>query len=355
MGIRFSKPLMFFVIVVGIASAAALDSALEWVQLDNGRPMAYVSTLEGSEHRLYAAASGGIFFSENGGDTWLPTSFEHEEKYVTTLTVDGNTVYAGTWRHGVFRSDDGGITWKSINDGCRFQEVEGEPFYGEVRRILIIDETLISVMYHGGTYTSTDRGETWEDISEAWYIGNSIYSMTMFDGYLWSAMSVEWMARSPDDGRTWQPLVNFQQGRVNDWAVLNGQLYVAGQKGVGRWNETLQMWEYPMDGLAINTSEDSNDLPYISNFAVHGEQLFAGLDAHGVYLFDTASETWSAVGLQGLSILSLLSQGDFLYAGTEDNGIYRTELPVASLAFVQPQAKVLTTWADMKRTAPEGY
>ena len=157
MGIRFSKPILFFVIVVGIASAAALNSALEWVQLDNGSPVEYVSALEGSEHRLYAAASGGIFFSKNGGDTWFSTSFEHEEQYVTTLTVDGNTVYAGTWRHGIFRSDDGGIIWKSINDGFRFQEVEGEPFYGEVRRILIIDETLISVMYHGGTYTSTDR------------------------------------------------------------------------------------------------------------------------------------------------------------------------------------------------------
>ena len=119
---------------------------------------------------------------------------------------------------------------ETINDGLRFQEVEGEPFYGEVRCILIIGDTTISVMYHGGTYTSTDRGETWQDVSQDWYVGNSIYSMTMFDGYLWSAMSIEWMARSPDDGQTWQPLVNFQHGRVNDWAVCNGQLYVAGQK-----------------------------------------------------------------------------------------------------------------------------
>ena len=61
MGIRFSKPLMFLATVVGIASASALDSVLEWVQLDNDSPMEYVSALEGSEHRLYAAASEGIF------------------------------------------------------------------------------------------------------------------------------------------------------------------------------------------------------------------------------------------------------------------------------------------------------
>lgn len=108
-----------------------------------------------------------------------------------------------------------------------------------------------------------------------------------------------------------------------------------------------------MDGLPIDTSENSKDLPYVSSFAVHGEQLFAGLDSHGVYLFDAASETWAAVGLQGSSILSFLSQGDLLYAGTEDNGIYRAKLPVVPPAFVQPQGKVVTTWADIKRTAPK--
>lgn len=39
------------------------------------------------------------------------------------------------------------------------------------------------------------------------------------------------------------------------WAVLQGQLYVAGQKGVGRWSETLQTWEYPMNGLPMDTSD----------------------------------------------------------------------------------------------------
>ena len=354
MQLRFCIRITLFVILVGTVHTQASDLTLEWISLIDRTSIGNVSALSGTTHRLYAGTSEGVFYSENDGNTWLPTGFDiGDNRSLTTLTATENTVYVGTWRHGVFRSDDAGITWIRLNEGFRFQEVEGEPFYGEVRRILIIGDTTISVMYHGGTYTSTDRGETWQDVSEVWYVGDSIYSMTLFDGYLWSAMSIEWMARSSDNGQTWQPLVNFQHGRVNDWAGLNGQLYVAGQQGVGRWNETMQGWEYPIDGLPIDTSEDSNDLPYISSFAVHREQLFAGLDPHGVYVFDAASETWSAVGLQGSSILSLLSQGDFLYAGTEDNGIYRTKLLVVPLAFVQPQGKVLTTWADMKRIAPK--
>lgn len=347
---RLCTQIVFLVIVVGTAWAQELDLALEWIRLDNGTPMHYVSALEGADHRLYAGTSAGLLFSENGGHTWLPTTFGNEDESITTLTADGNTVYVGTWRHGIFRSDNAGETWKPLNDGLRFQDLDGEHFYGEVRRILIIDNTIINVMYHGGTYISTDRGEMWHDVSEAWYWGDGIYSITAFDGYLWTAISINSMARSPDNGQTWQNLPLSQCDRTNDWAVLQGQLYVAGQKGVGRWNETLQTWDYPMDGLPIGNAEDSNDRPHVYSFAVRGGYLFAGLATHGVYVFDAESETWSATGLQGLSVYSLLSHGEGLYASTEEDGIYHAELRGIPPVSVQPQGKTVTTWARVKQT-----
>ena len=121
-----------------------------------------------------------FFVSEDGGNSWFPTSFNDP---VSTLTVNRDTIYVGTWGQGVFRSDDAGLTWKSIRNGLRFHEFEdGTRHYGEVHRILITDNNIINVMYHNGTYTSTDRGETWHDISKEWLVGNSIYSMTEFDG-----------------------------------------------------------------------------------------------------------------------------------------------------------------------------
>ena len=55
-----------------------------------------------------AGTAAGLFFSENGGNTWSLTTFGNEEEVITALTADGNTVYVGTWRHGIFRSDDAG-------------------------------------------------------------------------------------------------------------------------------------------------------------------------------------------------------------------------------------------------------
>ena len=313
--------------VAGLKSAWGVNN---WIQLDDGLVMGQVYALAAHESRLYAGSENDVFVSEDGGNDWLPASLNHP---VSTLTVNGDTVYAGTWYQGLFRSDDAGLTWKPIRDGLRFQEDDGERYYGEARRILIADNNIINVMYHRGTYTSTDRGETWHDISTEWQGGNSIHSMTEFDGYLWSAVSNGSMFRSPDNGKIWEKLPRFAPGHVHAWAALNGRLYVGGYEGVGVWNETTRTWEYPMAGLPIGNHHQSDALPYVLTLAVHGDQLFAGLhDTHGVYGFDSQSGTWSPIGLEGHSVSSLLSHGSALYAATAD-GIYY----LAQVRAISPQ------------------
>ena len=247
-------------------------------------------------------------------------------------------MYAGAWAKGVFRSDDAGVNWKPIRDGLGFYDStdeDGRRVYGEVRRILNIRGEIITVMCHRGTYTSTDRGQTWHDVSQEWPRGDSILSVMEFDGYLWSAASLRQMFRSPDGGQTWEGLPRFEPDRVNDWAVLHNRLYVAGQQGIGRWNEKTRAWEYPMEGLPT--------LSWIYSVAVVEGRLFAGLEQHGVYVFDALRKTWSSAGLDGLSVHALLSYKSSLYAGTATNGIYCTSLTV------RPHAKVVTTWARVKQ------
>ena len=322
------------VTVIVVGTVVGLNRAWgenNWIQLDDGIAMESVTSLAAHGFRLYAGSDNGVFVSEDGGNSWSPTSFNDP---VSTLTVDRDTIYVGTWTQGVFRSDDAGLTWKPIRNGLRFHEFQdGTRHYGEVRHVLITDSHTINVMYHNGTYTSTDRGETWYDISEEWLAGNSIYSMTEFDGSLWSAISIGSMLRSPDSGKTWEWLRGFDYGRVNDWAVLNGRLVVAGQAGVGVWNERAQNWEYPVIGLPIGHPGRPNDPPYVSTFSVHEGRLFAGLRTHGVYIFDLQLGTWSPTGLKERSVYSLLSHGSGLYAGTAEDGIYY----LAKVRTISPQ------------------
>lgn len=93
-----------------------------WVQLDNGTTMGGIEVLEAWKQRLYAGASNGIFISTDHGNSWQTTSFKNS---ATAITIDGNTVYAGTWNQGIFRSDDAGSTWKPLRDGFPFDDLDG--------------------------------------------------------------------------------------------------------------------------------------------------------------------------------------------------------------------------------------
>ena len=328
----------FIFLVTMTTLARELDGNVEeWIRVDDGMTMESVWALEAGENRLYAGASNGFFISQDHGRTWRATLFKEQ---ILTITIDLNTVYAGTVHQGVFRSDDAGKTWKPIRDGLRFYgRDDGERRYGKVRRILVTRDKITNVMYHDGTYTSTDWGETWHDVSEEWLLGDSIYSMTEFDGYLWSSISLGRFLRSPDHGQTWKRLPDSEIERVIDWAVLNNRLYVAGEEGIGRWNEETQAWEYLMKGLPTGSHSDPDDPPWVSSLAVNRGRLFAGLSGHmlpgrqGVYVFDARAEIWSSVSLDELAVYALLSHESFLYAGAgsaydDIYGIYRARIPI---------------------------
>jgi len=58
---------------------------------------------------------GGIFLSEDGGNTW--TSIFDEDQYVYDVTVDpyhAGRIYCNTFNQAAYRSDDYGKTWKKI-------------------------------------------------------------------------------------------------------------------------------------------------------------------------------------------------------------------------------------------------
>lgn len=165
-----------FAFLITMTVAQKLDANIgTWTRLDDGITIDWGLVLATDELRLYIGAENGIFISQDRGHTWHMTSFKEQ---CTAITIDRHSVYVGTANQGVFRSDDRGKTWKPIRNGLRFRgRDDGERRYGVVRQILAHRGEIINVMYHGGAYTSTDRGETWHDVSEEWLLGDSIYSI----------------------------------------------------------------------------------------------------------------------------------------------------------------------------------
>jgi hypothetical protein len=101
---------------------------------------------------------GILLKSTDGGDTWSKFDSNVDGK-LACLTVDPNdpqTLYAGAWYDGVYRSRDGGETWQPINNGL---PTIWAPFYS-----VAIDPTNTQHIYvtvDNSVYHSTDSGGSW--------------------------------------------------------------------------------------------------------------------------------------------------------------------------------------------------
>jgi photosystem II stability/assembly factor-like uncharacterized protein len=93
----------------------------------SGRVVGFAVHPNDRSHFYVAAASGGVWKTTNSGTTWTPI-FDSEGSYsIGTVVLDPknpNVVWVGTGENnsqrsvgygdGVYRSDDGGRTWKNM-------------------------------------------------------------------------------------------------------------------------------------------------------------------------------------------------------------------------------------------------
>ena len=349
---------IFVVMMTMLANESDANIRADWeIVYDIDSPF-YI--IESDGDNLYAAGREGIHVSRTGGNTWryhdlgggvhrIHAPLRPKGVTVQIIASGGGAVYVGTIRDGIFRSDDCGKTWHPINEGL--------PYIPAMYQLLVTDSgAVIVVGYHLGTWISHDRGESWTAVTKQWTVpreagvpdftlGEGIWSMIEFDGYLWAVYGGSGLYRSRDEGGSWEIVYgnidNFD--RVTDWAVLDDTLYVAGGINFGRWNEAEHYWEVLNRGRPVKVRFHGG----IADLAVNRGRIFASLLAYdrGVWLFDQSSETWAPVGPQNaedLLIYSIASRGSYLYAAST-LGIHRGSIPD-----VQSYGKVLTTWGAIK-------
>ncbi|MGB3654102.1 MAG: hypothetical protein WBA41_23230, partial [Rivularia sp. (in: cyanobacteria)] len=70
---------------------------------------------------IAATVGGGIFFSINGGDWELKENIGLTDTDITAKAIDTNNgnIFIGTETGNILRSDEQGVSWKSINNGLR--------------------------------------------------------------------------------------------------------------------------------------------------------------------------------------------------------------------------------------------
>ncbi|WP_067029896.1 VPS10 domain-containing protein [Allomuricauda sp. CP2A] len=226
----------------------------------------------------------GIWKTEDGGATWQEAGLE-KSRHVPRIRVhptDYNTVYAAvlgniykpTKERGVYKSTDGGKSWKQIlfvNDQAGAVDLTFDPnnpriLYASTWRVQRTPYSLSSGGDGSALWKSTDSGETWTEISKN-------------EGFPKDTLGIIGVSVSPkNSNRVWAIVENKEKGglyRSEDggkkWTLVNEERKIR-----------QRAWYY----TRVYADTEDEDVVYVLNVSYHkstdGGKSFSTFNApHG--------------------------------------------------------------------------
>jgi photosystem II stability/assembly factor-like uncharacterized protein len=238
--------------------------------------------------------------------------------------VHTQTLYAGTWGQGVYKSDDDGLTWQPKNTG-----LEDDALHVNA---LAFDPTNSEVMYAGtfgrGVYSSTDAGAHWYTWTTGLPEGAEVWSLGFApDGTLFAGLRYDRTYKRVAVG-PWQPAA-FPYAALTLAMDPRTNMFYAGTWGGGVFRNpdgadaSFEDWTY------LGMPSDYFDLLAALFVGRDPAVLYVGTLGDGVYVSMDGGETWArrSQGLEGKSLtvwsLAASPDGQTLYAGTGDGVFFK--------------------------------
>ena len=146
-----------------------------WTRLSSGLPevtqVQAITVHPTNPDVVYLGTRSGPYRSGDRGLHWERLPFPDDKAEVWSVLVhpaNPRVLYAGTSPVGVYRSDDGGDSWRRLPNAVQPERVKMKSFTCRVMR-LVADparpEELYAALEVGGVMRSLDGGETWDDCS----------------------------------------------------------------------------------------------------------------------------------------------------------------------------------------------
>ena len=218
-----------------------------------------------SKRAWYMGTSDGLFLLERptGGSASVRLlGLQGTGGFRAPIVVDSadpRRLYAGTTRAGLFRSEDGGASWREINRGILYKDIWA-----------LVQQQTTGVLYAGtspaGVFRSEDRGETWTACEALWQLPTTrewcgpippyisrLKDLAVSDEdprLVIGAIEEGWVIRSDDGGTTWRQI---QDGVPHDSHTVR---FVPGVAGAVVLGTQAGMFRSSDNGLTFTAAND---------------------------------------------------------------------------------------------------
>jgi len=116
-----------------------------------------------------------VLMSDNLGKSWKPYGSGLENQSLRTIFSSGSDLFIGTAIGGIFKSTDGGLTWKRKNKGIITNSNIG------IYSFMSSGNIIFTGLELGGVYYSIDQGENWIEYNDGFEnkTGVNVYSLAI--------------------------------------------------------------------------------------------------------------------------------------------------------------------------------
>jgi photosystem II stability/assembly factor-like uncharacterized protein len=161
-------------------------------------------------HTLLLATDHGLVVCGRNGGGWVEEGRGLTDRKGTGMIARESVILAGT-TDGVFRSDDGGRTWREASDGLQVRHVRWMAYHPDIS-----DREFVGTE-PAGVFVSHDGGESWRGCPEVaelrdrfhWFLPYSpeagcVRGFAFHGDRVYGAVEVGGVLRSDDGGETWR-------------------------------------------------------------------------------------------------------------------------------------------------------
>lgn len=220
--------------------------------------------------------SFGMYKSTDGGDTWKEINSGLNTPLININCIavhptNSNIVYIGTWRDGIYKTTNGGESWEPISGGLVSLDV----------RSLAIDLKNPEVVYVGlaegaGVFKTTNGGEYWEGINSG--IQVECPSFLQRVGQVKPGVSLTKTKRLTGKDYYSIPWTNIKSIVIDP---INSEIIYAADYSLGVYMSTD-------GGISWNTINDGLSTKAVSSMAISadGKILYAATSGEGVFRLD---------------------------------------------------------------------